>query len=1203
MATGKITVAAPNRKGVVGRQQEAYNRQLESAARFTERTTERATNAAQRAYQRSGEFRLENIIRVSEQTDAANERFLRSRLEQFKDARQTENQIWSSQQRLALQQRQQRRDQDLSIKKDLDNYNNTVRVQNLKSLAQISETASQLVDDVTKKYIEGIVDREYTIGISEVSPFGLKPEQAKVLDTAQQVMAKAATDEGVANDAEFEVNPIGAEDKRRTSPQLTGWAAYGRALGRIEAAKGNWATALDVFIHSSIPSIPDPDNPNQLLSPREMARKGPAQAMAALEVGNQQLLEMFGLKGVNPALIAKELGETVNGVTAAIARNIITEDRALDKQNQIEEITSQMSTSYRSMNPADSTTVTRYFNNQVNRLAPLVGGRGEANEVVVDRLIELAVATKDPLLLGSLEVANVSETDPGLGTIGDRYGDKFERATDRLERKQYEDEQRHQEEMETLLTKIQDDHRSDLVAAGTDKEAIKKANQDFRNRLMALADEETGGSEKARELLTQEITKPITSTDQMFGILMEHHQKTGELPSDDELQAFVDDGSLTESEARNLSARRGENLGAGIARDLAPQIRALTNKVFIEDVVQAAGLNSIGALGTFGVDATQTLADEVITFVEEFVNSKPEGSLTTTQIRGAAIQRAKELVKLRNYQIRTREVPLSNREQARLGGKKAEIVFDGPVMEGGLANRLVASAPNSRSPSGLSRDLRGERPEVVSGLMTERDIVFRDQEIDSALEALKAGLPLPSRVVQLSQATGRPAAELVQDQARLSNGTTLDINTLPGQQPAVQALTVVPSEAAIMSHPNVPDYRRSRSFQRLQAAQNLRQQREANAQAQANLAAYNAMGIPDPPARWQEQSGLSGVGERGLSRALSPFLNLLKEGESRSSGEYNAIAGSRTGDARLTSMTIREALQLGGNRALGAYQFIPSTLKAALPKAGLTMNDTFSVENQDRLATAWILNGQRPRLSAYIRGESNDLAAAVNDAGVEWAALEQMSGRGYWDGDGRNQSSISSGRVAQALQQARRNFLQARTQASSPISSPVLQTLGSTNRLSAERDTNGQVIKGLCTTNVLKTLELNGIPQPYATGNDPGNNPRGGAVQFINNFGWKSLQVPGSRSVTLNSPGYGKATVNQMSLQQYRQAVGRGQIPSGALVFQTKHSSWNSTSDRSRGFDMAIARNGGSQLFNGELLPDSVYGPSTTHIFVLVPSN
>lgn len=1203
MATGKITVAAPNRKGAVGRQQEAYNRQLENAARFSERTTERATNAAQRAYQESGRFKLENIIRVSEQTDAANERFLKSRLDQFRDARQVENQIWTDQQTRAISQRESQRNTERSIKNQLTEYNNNVRVQNLRSISQISETAGQLIEDFTKRHIEGIVDRERAIGLSEATTFGLSPEDSQVLDTTAKVLSKAATDEGMANDAQFEVEPFTAEEQRRTSPILKGWAAYGRALGRIEAAQANWATALDVFIHSEVPSIPDPENPNKLLSPRELARKGPAATMAALKVGNEMLIEQFGLKGVNPALLAKELAGTVNGVTSAIARNIITEDRAIDKQNQIEDITSGMSTSFRAINPEDSYGVTSYWNSQVDKLAPLVGGRGKANEIIIERLTKLASSTEDQVRLAALDVAYVSNDDPSLGTIGDRYRSYFDRAAEEITEIQQFEEGRRQQELETLLTKIQEDHRSDLVAAGTSEEAIKKANQEYHNRLAVLADETKGDNAKARELLQKELLKDISANPEMFGLLMEHHKKTGELPSDDELQAFVDDGSLTENEARNLSQRRGGNLGAEIAKDIQADLRTTASKVFIQDVVQAGGLSSIGALGNFGAQAVATLGDELILHIQDFVNSQPEGSVSMSQIRGEASKKARELVKFPDYQIRTKEVVVPGPGGvSQIGKRKTQIVFDGPV--GDPANRIVASAQNNRSPAGLSRDLRGERPEVVNGFMTQRDILARDEEINEAIEALKTGAPLPARITQLSQASGIPAAQLVSTQARLSSGTTVDTSTFPGEQMARQALTVLPSEAAIMTHPNVPDWRKARSLQRIQAAQSIRMQREANAKARASMAEYNAMGIPDPPARWQAQAGVGGTGERALTEALRPFKSLLMEGESQSSGGYNAIAGSRTGNPQLSSMTIGQALQAGRGNAIGAYQFIPSTLKAALPKAGLTMNDTFSPENQDRLATAWILNGQRPRLAAYIKGESNDLAGAVNDAAVEWAALQKMSGQGHWDGDGRNQASISSGRVAQALQQSRRNFIQAREAGaanSAAPASPTLRTLGTTTRFSIERDANGQIKKGQCATNVLKTLALNNIPQPWATGEDLGNNPRGGAVQFINDFGWKSLQVPGSKPFTLNST-YGKAPVNKMSLQQYRQAVGRGQIPSGALVFQTRHSSWNATATNSSGFDMAIARDGGTRLFNGELLPDAVYGPSTTHVFVLVPS-
>jgi hypothetical protein len=1131
------------------------------------------------------------MARVAQETDASNERFLRSRLEQFKDARTVENQIWRSNAQLANQQRDDERKQRTNVLNRVAAYNQGVREENLKSIAAISETAGKIVEQVEKKHIEGVVGAEYAIGLSEAASFGLDPTQSSVFDATASVLSRAATEEGVANDRLAEVDIVQAEDQRRSSPILRGWQAYGRALGRLQAAKGSWATALDVWIHSNNPIIPDPENPGKLISPRDMARRGPAGTMAALSAGNAFLMKQFGLDGINPALAAKELGETVNGVTASIARNILTEDRAIDKQNQVEEITSRLGVAVRGVDIQNTAAVTDFFNTNVNLLAPLVGGRGEANELVVNQLLNLSVATNDIPLLGAIEVANISNADPSLGTIGDRYPELFDRATERFKRKEVETEQQRVEQVESILLKAEEDFRSDLAAAGADPEAIKKANQDFRQRLGDLA--RHGGSEKAREMLAREVSKPITSTDKMYGILVENFQKTGGLPSDEELSQLVDDGSLSNEEARDLSRRRGPNLGAEMVKDSFNDIRGIASDIFIKDIVQGAGLNSIAKLGDFGRQAVITLTDETALHLQSWINSKPEGSLTRAAVIAEARAYASKAVKDRNYQIVVQEqAPPSAAEALRLGGKKPEPIFVGPVGDPSL--RIKPAGPNPRSASGFSRDLRGERPEVVNGFMTQRDIVARDEEIDASIEALKNGDPLPERISQISQSTGIPASEIVQRQAMLNRGIDVPVSSFPINQQADQVRAIVPSEASMLLHPNLPPQRRSRSVERIRAARNIQMEREANKAQRESLARYNAMGISDP------QASVAASGQPDV-QALRPLMDLLITGESRSSGMYDAVAGSRTGIQGLSRMTFAQARQAGGNNAIGAYQFIPPTMEAAMRVAGLKPTDVFSPENQDRLASAWIMNGQRPRLSAYIRGESNDLAGAVNDAAQEWAALKGMTGVGKYDSDGVNKATISSGRTAQAIQQARRSFLDSRNNSSFTIT-PTLKTLGGRILYSVEKDSNGKPIPGLCTTNVLKTLEVNGIPNPDATGMDAGNNPRGAAVQFVNQFGWQSLRVPGSRPITLKSP-YGKAAVNQMTLQQYQQAVGRGQIPSGALVFQTQNNSWNGTSDRSRGFDIAIARSGGSQLFNGRYMPSSIYGSATTSVFVLVPNN
>jgi predicted chitinase len=140
---------------------------------------------------------------------------------------------------------------------------------------------------------------------------------------------------------------------------------------------------------------------------------------------------------------------------------------------------------------------------------------------------------------------------------------------------------------------------------------------------------------------------------------------------------------------------------------------------------------------------------------------------------------------------------------------------------------------------------------------------------------------------------------------------------------------------------------------------------------------------------------------------------------------------------------------------------------------------------------------------------------------------------------------------------------------------------------------------GLCVTATLDNMQRNGVPQPAATGDDAGNNPRGGMVQMIRNHGWKSLPGVGAPQ-TINSP-YGTVAANVIPAAQYEQLARAGKIPSGAVVFQTRHPSWNMTSPGSRGFDMGIARDGGRTLFNFADMGGPMVYPDTRSVVVLVP--
>ena len=138
---------------------------------------------------------------------------------------------------------------------------------------------------------------------------------------------------------------------------------------------------------------------------------------------------------------------------------------------------------------------------------------------------------------------------------------------------------------------------------------------------------------------------------------------------------------------------------------------------------------------------------------------------------------------------------------------------------------------------------------------------------------------------------------------------------------------------------------------------------------------------------------------------------------------------------------------------------------------------------------------------------------------------------------------------------------------------------------------------GYCVTGTLETMQASGVPNPAATGMDR-NNPRGLIAQMIANYGWNSMGVGTPK--TLTSP-YATVGVNNMSGSEYLNQVKAGNIPSGALIFQTRHSDWNNGNIGSSGFDAAIAQNGGMSLWNGQQIDGPQVYSGLKNVIALTP--
>ena len=176
----------------------------------------------------------------------------------------------------------------------------------------------------------------------------------------------------------------------------------------------------------------------------------------------------------------------------------------------------------------------------------------------------------------------------------------------------------------------------------------------------------------------------------------------------------------------------------------------------------------------------------------------------------------------------------------------------------------------------------------------------------------------------------------------------------------------------------------------------------------------------------QAASSISGGMQFSGGTATEQLLAAIRSGE----GTYTSVNRGRAGDTpggrpNLTSMTLDQVMaeqQAGKLFAVGAYQFIPQTLRGAVQRSGLPGSTQFTPGIQDQLAKELIFGGtKRPELSAYLTGRSDNLNAAQNAAAAEWAALVGTSGRGRYDGDSAgNRGSIN---VRDLLPRVRQEYM------------------------------------------------------------------------------------------------------------------------------------------------------------------------------------
>lgn len=146
-----------------------------------------------------------------------------------------------------------------------------------------------------------------------------------------------------------------------------------------------------------------------------------------------------------------------------------------------------------------------------------------------------------------------------------------------------------------------------------------------------------------------------------------------------------------------------------------------------------------------------------------------------------------------------------------------------------------------------------------------------------------------------------------------------------------------------------------------------------------------------------------------ISDTNNPLLSFIAKGESGGYGaanDYNpdtekatfgvmdSFFSERYGKP-LDQLTVSQVqdIQSGGYGtrevfAVGAYQMTPETFNEGVQALGLTGDEVFNKELQDRIAIEYLAGSKRSKLQAWLRGEQNvTRAEAHEELAKEWASI------------------------------------------------------------------------------------------------------------------------------------------------------------------------------------------------------------------------
>ena len=674
----------------------------------------------------------------------------------------------------------------------------------LGAFAQFSDTLTKFITDKAKEKNE----QELQLGIADIVNGDMTPSAdayAKYQQDVAVLKTGAEEDTRIGNTISEQGNLEVGQQFKVDSKAVSGWRAYGRAVGSAKMVASNAQGFMAAWMESKDKIVPTRDG--RLISPAEVGAD-PAEIQAMLAMGQQALIQQSGIQGINPMIIAEHLAPTLQAVRGQLFSNKLTSEVAKQKKTVISDLKGEIRGAFSNPDLTSDEMFVDYQQFVTNLEVYGDLARGDANDLAIQEALD-TIATMSPAqgreMLEKLSTVRKIASDPNSITLGSAYGKEFDKALTAID----EGEAKFNARQEAASTKAFETAYTVYMQSRMDPSIPPDQLKQSREVVLNMLDEQAKqGNAKARELYSSLKTEPV-NLDYTLYLQYKKGIAQGLRPTEEQIDKDI--------AAQLLTPGMGEELKRSATANAQDAFYKQNAKAIEDDVV--AGLKERGA----------------VTF-DPFNNDPTKFSQQTRQVVNDLTQQAFAWYQ---SQLKAGKPPTDNDINQFTINRLPQVI--GKYFEYIPADKSFKPRPVSNNPEltperidsalgGYIPDAAGFNPRTIQlrNLNSGTSRQLTKAEITESIGQLKAGQPVSAKVQTLANSTlgGLPA--LLQQQSVHNKLDPKEVQGLPFVQQNAQYAAVAPWATRRLNATGGNPLQQILQLQRIQQAQLRRQRMDAS---------------------------------------------------------------------------------------------------------------------------------------------------------------------------------------------------------------------------------------------------------------------------------------------------------------------------------------------------------------------------------------